>query len=372
MIKKTLIITGILFLLIIISGTLFMNLAPQFGGKISKEQKTEFEKLKHYKDGKFINDEPINLSFDFKKVTTILKDLISPKKNTKPSKNIEVESFDLDNLKTKDNITKVTWLGHSSFLIQIANKTLLIDPVFSDYASPIKYVGDKRFNTEMPFSLSDLEEIDIVIISHDHYDHLDYETIMSIKSKVKHVITPLGVGNHFKAWNVNPNIINELDWWDSLDIDNLKVICTPSRHMSGRRLTDQSTTLWASWCLITENDKLYFSGDGGYGKHFKEIGNKYGPFDFGMLECGQYDHKWKNVHMIPEESVKAGIDTKSQVIMPIHWASFKLANHEWHEPADRFVTEAKKQHIKYVTPKIGETVVIHSISLPQKKWWQFL
>jgi len=369
--KKIFLFTTITVALIFIAGFLFMNLAPQFGGKVSKEQQQEFEKLEHYKNGKFLNFEPIDMKFDFKNISKIFKQLINPVANTRPKNNITVKKFDVSSLhQQKSGTTRVTWLGHSSFLIEMDNKTILIDPVFSDYVSPIDLSSAKRFTNGMPFKLDDLKKIDALIISHDHYDHLDYKTITSIKDKVKKVFVPLGVENHFKEWGIHSDKIEVLDWWNETELEDIKIVCTPSRHMSGRGILDQSSTLWSSWCLLGKNQKLYFSGDGGYGKHFTEIGDKYGPFDLGMMECGQYDEKWADVHMIPEESVQAGIDVKATAIMPIHWGAFKLANHTWIDPIERFVMKSEALKVNYATPSIGESLLLTSKSYTKNKWWE--
>jgi len=369
--KKIFLFTTITVALIFIAGFLFMNLAPQFGGKVSKEQQQEFEKLEHYENGKFLNFEPIDMKFDFKNISKIFKQLISPVANTRPKNNITVKKFDVSSLhQQKPGTTRVTWLGHSSFLIEMDSKTILIDPVFSDYVSPIDLSSAKRFTNGMPFKLDDLKKIDALIISHDHYDHLDYKTITSIKDKVKKVFVPLGVENHFKEWGIHSDKIEVLDWWNETELEDIKIVCAPSRHMSGRGILDHSSTLWSSWCLLGKNQKLYFSGDGGYGKHFTEIGDKYGPFDLGMMECGQYDEKWADVHMIPEESVQAGIDVKATAIMPIHWGAFKLANHTWIDPIERFVTKSEALKVNYATPSIGESLELTSKSYTKSKWWE--
>jgi L-ascorbate metabolism protein UlaG (beta-lactamase superfamily) len=358
----------ILFTLTIIA---FMKISPEFGGSLSKEQKEEFEQLAHYKEGKFINTEPFSLKMDCHTVTAMLKETIKSHPHIKPEKNIAVVKFDVTTInKNLDKKARITWLGHSSFLIEIEGKTILIDPMFSDYAAPHKFLGRKRYNSEMSFDVEDLKTIDAVVISHDHYDHLDYPTIKKIKDKVKHVIVPLGVGVHFKKWGVSEDIIQELDWWDETTLGGLKIAFTPSRHSSGRALSDQSSTLWGSWCFIGSDQKIFFSGDGGYGKHFKEIGNKYGPFDFGMIECGQYDKLWAGMHMVPEESVQAGVDLQASTIMPIHWGCFTLANHTWVEPVQRFKKKAEELGKNIATPEIGESILLKSTNYPFSEWWE--
>ena len=368
-IKKILLYLGSIIALFALIIILFMSLAPQFGGKISKTQKKKFEKLDHYNDGKFLNKEHIDIKLDCHSITEMAKGVFKPAPNVRPNKNIEVEEFDVNQIqKNLNQKSRLTWLGHSSFLLEIDNKTILIDPVFSSYAAPHEWLGRKRFNDKMPFNPEDLKEIDAVIISHDHYDHLDYNTVKKIKDKVKNVIVPLGVGNHFKKWGIPSERIQELDWWNETQLGDIKIVCTPARHGSGRGLNDQSATLWSSWCFIGKNQKIFFSGDSGYGKHFKEIGNTYGPFDFAMIECGQYDDLWADIHMVPEESVQVGIDVKANYMMPIHWGAFLLANHDWKDPAERFIKKANELKVNYVTPKIGQSILIKSKDYPTTKW----
>lgn len=359
--------------MLLLSATVFIMIkfSPQFGGEVSKNQKEQFEQLDHYDKGKFINSEPFSIKMDCHSVTEMLKDAVSAHPHIKPEKNVEVVKFDVTKInKNLEGKARITWLGHSSFLIEIDGKTILIDPVFSDFAAPHKVLGRKRYNAEMSFNITDLDTIDAVIISHDHYDHLDYPTIKKIKDKMKHVIVPLGVGNHFKKWGVNESIIQELDWWNETQLGDLKIVFTPSRHSSGRGFSDQSATLWGSWCFIGSKQKIFFSGDGGYGNHFKQIGKKYGPFDFGMIECGQYDKHWAGMHMVPEESVQAGIDAQAKTIMPIHWGCFTLANHAWIDPVERFTKKAKELNITTATPQIGESILLKSIEYPHEKWWE--
>lgn len=358
-------------LIITIIMVLFMNLSPQFGRGISPKQKIAFEKLEHYKKGKFINSEPFTIKMDVHSVAEMFKNAVSGHPHIRPEKDIEVLRFDLNQLHSNLNgSARVVWLGHSSFLIEMENKVILIDPVFSDFAAPHSLLGKKRYNSEMSFSLSALKKIDAVIISHDHYDHLDYPTIKKIKDKVEHFIVPLGVGNHFEEWGINAAKIQELDWWEETSLGGLKIVLTPSRHSSGRGLNDQSSTLWGSLCFLGQNQKIFFSGDGGYGSHFMDIGNKYGPFDFGMIECGQYDENWKGMHMVPEESVQAGIDAKVKVFMPIHWGAFALANHTWTDPVERFKAKAKELNASISTPSIGQSILVKSPQYPHADWWK--
>ncbi|MEM9672009.1 MAG: MBL fold metallo-hydrolase [Bacteroidota bacterium] len=368
-------VLGSLVLIILVTalviGVAFLNLSPQFGGTVSDQQKERYRITGHYEEGIFINDEEIVMEINCHSITAMLRETMNPDPNVAPDHNIEVEKINPQVLQNfSDTLTRITWLGHSSFLIETGGKRILLDPVFSKYAAPHHFFGRARFHREMPITISELSTIDAVIISHDHYDHLDYPSIVELKDKVSQFFVPLGVGNHLKRWEIGEDKISELDWWQEASYEDLKIILTPSRHMSGRGLTDQSATLWGSWIIQNEYTNIYFSGDGGYGKHFKEIGQKYGPFDVGLMECGQYNELWKDVHMMPEESVVAAMDVQAQLIIPIHWGSFALATHSWTDPIERITQEAQKMNMPIATPKIGEPVQLTAFPRTNySKWW---
>ena len=231
-------------------------------------------------------------------------------------------------------------------------------------------LGGKRFSKELPIAIEKLPKIDAIVISHDHYDHLDYESIKKLKHKVDRFFVPLGLANHLLKWEVEKEKITELDWWQEANFENLKFISTPSQHFSGRGLTDRDKTLWCSWVIQSEKEKIFFSGDSGYGSHFKEIGDKYGPFDFAMMECGQYNELWQEIHMFPEQTAQAGIDVKAKKLMPIHWGSFKLAQHAWTEPVERVVKKAEELNLKLIIPEIGKSTILEDSTFNYSKWWK--
>ena len=200
----------------------------------------------------------------------------------------------------------------------------------------------------------------MVLLSHDHYDHLDYDSIQQLKPKVKHFYTALGVKRHLVKWGIQADTITEFDWWNTSVFKNITITFTPTRHFSGRGLTDKAKSLWGGWSLKTSKEKIWFSGDSGYGEHFKEIGRQLGPFDFAFMECGQYNENWHQIHMFPEESVQAAIDAQVKTIMPVHWAGFALAQHSWTEPVERFTVAADKQNVKYIVPQLGEITAINT------------
>jgi L-ascorbate metabolism protein UlaG (beta-lactamase superfamily) len=261
----------------------------------------------------------------------------------------------------------ITWFGHSSLLLRLDGKTILIDPVFKR-ASPISFAGPKTFLMKHTPGINNLpKDIDVLLITHDHYDHLEYNTIKTIHKNVKMFYVPLGVKNILTRWGVSKNKIKEFDWYDKSSFENINFIFTPSRHFSGRGLTNINSTLWGGWIIKSKNKNIYVSGDGGYFEEFKKIGLKFGPFDIMFVENGQYNEAWSNIHMFPEQSVQASIICKAKIVMPIHWGKYDLSIHPWKEPIERFVKEAKHKKIKITTPKIGEIFTIKK--LPNEKWW---
>lgn len=267
----------------------------------------------------------------------------------------------------KSNVLKSSWLGHSSLLINIDRYTVLTDPVFERKVSP---VGPTRFNKELPLDVDDIGRVDVVIISHDHYDHLNKFSVKKLAAKAGVFIVPLRVGERLRKWGIADDKIVELNWWEEFKVnETLSVTATPSRHFSGRGVFDRNKTLWASWVIQGENHKVFFSGDSGYFPGFKEIGQKYGPFDVAFMECGAYNEGWSQVHMFPEQTVQAFEDLGGRILQPIHWATFNLAFHPWYEPIERVTTEAWSRKVQISTPKIGQ-VVNYDDPLSAELWWR--
>lgn len=360
-----------LIALLIIIGVLFINLSPQFGGVASKQQQELFSKSKHYKDGKFLNNGGVKMEMSFKDSFKAMWILFKSNSNAKPNKNIAVQKIDSITIANYNSKTRFIWFGHSTFLLQIKGKNLLIDPMFGDVPAPNPLLGNKRFSNRLPIEIEKLPSIDAVLITHDHYDHLDYESIQKLKSKVNMFYTPLGIGIHLLKWGVEKERIIELDWWQEIKFDELTIRCTPAQHFSGRGISDREKTLWCSWIIQSDDENLFFSGDSGYASHFKEIGEQYGPFDFAFMECGQYNNLWPLVHMLPEETAQAGLDIKAKKMMPIHWGAFKLASHSWTDPVERISKKAKELNVDLVIPKIGEIVEIGLNNSEEiYPWWR--
>ncbi|MEB2774145.1 MBL fold metallo-hydrolase [Algoriphagus sp. D3-2-R+10] len=358
-----------IILLTAIIATLFVNLSPQFGANPSKEKLLQYEKLDYFEDGKFSNLMPTNMDMDFAKAVKMLPEFFKNDPTRRPDFKLPIAQRDSLELVNKDHPTRLVWFGHSTFLLQIEGKTILIDPMFGEVPAPNPLLGKKRYSEELPIEIEKLPQIDMIIMSHDHYDHLDYGSIQKLKEKTKAFYMPLGMGAHFEDWGVDSSKIHELGWWDEIEADGLLLALTPARHFSGRGLNNRFSTLWGSWVIQGKSDNIFFSGDSGYGPHFKQIGEKYGPFNFAMMECGQYNERWTDIHMVPEETAQAAKDINAKVFMPIHWAAFTLAMHSWTDPVERVMAKAKEIDQPIYVPKIGEFIELDKNLVTERKWW---
>ncbi|WP_304233220.1 MBL fold metallo-hydrolase [Jiulongibacter sediminis] len=360
--------------LLIVTGIgsyVFVTFHPVFGGKADETQKAEYQKSNQYQNGIFENQIETDMSMDFMEMLKMMPEFLSRPPEREPDFELPVEKIDSISITTApDSTTQLTWFGHSAFLMTIEGKKVLIDPMFGESPSPISFMGSKRYSKELPIEIEQLPEIDLVLFSHDHYDHLDYPSVTKLKSKVKQWFVPLGLENHLTKWGVEASKIKTFDWWDETEYMGLKLACTPARHFSGRGLGDRFSTLWASWVIQSDSSRIFFSGDSGYGPHFKEIGERYGPFDFAMMECGQYNEKWDNIHMMPEETIQAGLDINTGRLMPIHWGAFTLAMHSWTDPVERALKASKQTKLEIIVPKIGETFNAVKPEIEGQFWWE--
>lgn len=360
----------LLVALLVAAYFLFNAYYPSFGGDVSKERQLQYATSTQFDSGKFVNTNRVNMDLGFYETMILLKKFFFEKvENGRPKNDIAVQKIDSSNIADYASPTRFVWFGHSSFLIQMNHKNILLDPMFGDVPAPHPLLGGKRFSSELPIAIQKLPKIDAVLISHDHYDHLDYGSISLLKDKVGTFYTPLGVGVHLEAWGVAKDRIVELDWWQTTTFGDLQFVCTPARHFSGRKLSNRQSTLWSSWVISSATENIFFSGDSGYDTHFKEIGEQYGPFDFAMMECGQYNKMWSDIHMFPEETVQAGIDLKADKIMPIHWGAFKLALHSWTDPVERLTKRAGELDLPIITPKIGEAFLLKQAKIENQDWW---
>jgi len=340
----------------------------QFGAKPTKANLEKYARSGNWDGSKFINLEETGMNVSFQDIPKLLYKQFCEKKGREPKYPISVAEFDHNDFLDSADKAKFIWYGHSVILMRMNGQTILIDPMFGNNTAPISPFSVKRFSDNTLGIIEKLPEINLLLISHDHYDHLDYKSIKLLKNKVRNFGVALGVARHLKKWNIPSENISEFDWWDKIDFAGIEITFTPSRHFSGRGLKDRAKSLWGGWSFKTKNENIWFSGDGGYGKHFKEIGEKLGPFDFGFMECGQYNEKWHQIHMYPEESVQAALDARVNKIMAIHWGGFALAQHHWKDPIERFTNKADEKEVLVSKPQIGELFSVKSQHY--KNWWE--
>ena len=332
---------------------------------------TSYTSSPQHAEGKFHNTAPREQPGFFKTAAIFWRFATDKPADTVPSQPLPVQALSQADLLAAPDLS--LWrLGHSTMLLKIGGKFWLTDPVFSERASPFQFLGPKRFHAP-PIAMDDLPAITGVILSHDHYDHLDYDAIQQLAPKVAHFVAPLGVDDRLIAWGVPAAKVQQFDWWQGATIEGLRLVATPAQHFSGRGLSDGNRTLWASWVLMAGEGaaqvRIFFSGDTGYFDGFKAIGERYGPFDLTMIETGAYDAQWPDIHMQPHESLKAHQDVKGRHLMPIHNGTFDLALHPWTEPFERITTLAADAAVPLVAPIMGERLDIRAPAL-SNHWWR--
>lgn len=359
----------ILCIVIVISGVglaLFLN-RPEFGHLPQGVRKTKIENSPHYWNGKFQNELPTRqITSDGGMLGVMSKFFFGKDKRVKPDKEIPSVKTDLHTLNRREDVA--IWFGHSSLFIQLDGIRFLIDPVLSKSASPVK-AFNKAFPGSYSYTPEDIPEIDYLIITHDHWDHLDYPTVMKLKPRVGKVICPLGVGAHFEYWKFNPHQIIEMDWYEEEDLeDGFHIYALPARHFAGRGLKSNQS-LWASFLLKTPSMNIYIGGDGGYDHRFEKIGKKFENIDLAILETGQYNKDWRYIHMLPDEWAIATKDLKAKTLLPVHHSKFALANHAWDEPLEVLYGQKNSLGSRLLHPMIGEKIFLKDETQEFKKWW---
>ena len=343
---------------------------PQFGAPMAGARLERARANPQYREGRFVNLEPEAPS------TTSVVDYtvrqFSGDEVRVPPKALPVLAVDKAALASAPPAAglRAFWIGHASTYVELDGQRLLIDPVFAERVSPLP-VGPRRFHPA-PIALADLPKIDAVLISHDHYDHLEMDTVRHLASRGSRFFVPLGIGAHLERWGVPASQVEELEWWQERTLGNgVRIVCTPTRHYSGRGLDDRSSTLWSSWSVVGPRHRFFYSGDTGYGKLFQDIGARLGPFDLAFIKIGAYGPgaAWTDIHMTPESAVQVSRDVRARRMFPVHWSTFNLAYHDWDEPIRRTLAEASRAGVDVVTPRLGEWVDADR-EFGSTRWWE--
>lgn len=340
---------------------------PQFGDAPTGKRLERIRKSPHYRDGKFQNLSPTpQLAEGSSFAGVMMRFLFGKVPNAQPAAAYHFTKTDLKTLDPSENV--YVWMGHSSYFLQIDGKKILVDPVFSGSVSPLKFTN-KAFAGSDIYTADDIPELDYLIITHDHYDHLDYQTITELRTKVKKVITGLGTGAHLEKWKYRPEIITELDWFESIDLGKgFRITAEPARHFSGRGFK-RDQAIWASFMLQTPKKTIFIGGDSGYDTHFKKMGSEFPDIDFAILEDGQYNKDWRYIHMLPGEQDKAMKDLGAKTLIPVHNSKFRLGAHSWNEPLE-MISKNGNHAYKTATPAIGEKFPLDSAEYRTRRWWE--
>ena len=367
--RRALMTLGVLVAIAIVTGfSLWAIAKPGMGGHMDDAREGRYRASPEWSDGKFRNRRPRH---DAPYLESLVKFTFGGSDVSAPNAPVPVIARSAADYETPPaSGLRVTWLGHSTTLLEIDGQRVLIDPTRGPRASPFRFWGPSRFYPP-PLSLADLPSVDVVLISHDHYDHLDMFTVSALAARDARFVVPLGIGAHLEAWGVAPSRITELDWWSSIAVGGLTLTATPARHFSGRGITGQDRTLWAGWSIRGPQHRVYYSGDTALDDTMVEIGNRLGRFDLTMIEIGEYDALWADVHLGPEQAVRAHQLVRGNVMLPVHWAGFDLALHGWTEPIERTVIAANAAGVRLATPQPGELLEPATMG-PQRRWWPTL
>jgi L-ascorbate metabolism protein UlaG (beta-lactamase superfamily) len=337
-----------------------------FGHRAEGARRERIERSPQWQGDHFENPQPL-----VNDTWLMLTGLFAASPHTSPDDAVPIEKIDPKRFHTPPaSGLRVTWLGHASVLVEIDGHRVLTDPVWSRRASPLGWLGPTRWY-DPALALADLPALDAVVVSHDHYDHLDYPTISALAEKNVKFVVPLGIGAHLEYWGVPVSRIVELDWWEKASFGDLEIVSTPARHASGRHLFDQGATLWSSYAFVGPKHRVYFSGDTGLFPAMREIGERLGPFDLTMIEAGQYHAAWPDWHIGPEQAIQAHAMLRGKALLPIHWGLFTLAYHGWTEPAERTLAAAEKASVPILLPKPGQSVDPENPPA-RARWWPSL
>lgn len=322
---------------------------PRVGKISNKDERNKYKELDYYSNNKFHNIEDTTLMTGKQNESG---------NNIKPNKIIKAIKWDSYE---NDGEFTINWLGHSSLLIQMSYQNIPIDPILTNYAAPFNFIGIKRFS-EVPINSENILDIDILLISYDHYDHLDYQTIKKIDSKVKNYIVPLGVDSYLLSFGVNKEKIHTLKWWESITINDIDYTLTPSRHYSGRNPLYSNATLWGGYYFTNKKNSIYYTDDSEYTETFKEINKNCGDVDVLLADTGQYNNAWSSIHMNPYEALKAANGVNAKYYISVHIGTFTLSNHNWYDPLEITTENKSEYNVNLITPEIGEKVYYKNIS----------
>lgn len=332
-------------------------LPPAFGAIVDGLRRERVVASPRFRDGRFENSEPVRSPMNPGQMGSTLREYLfgAPGVERRPSRDLPVETPLPGWTRPAASGLRVTWLGHSTTLLEIDGARVLTDPVWGQRVSPVSFVGPRRFHPA-PVAIEQLPPLDAVLVSHDHFDHLDYPTIRALAKLEVPFVTSLGVGAHLEAWGVRPDRIHELDWWEAASIGPLRFHAAPARHFSGRGFGTTNATLWSSWVVETERHRVFFSGDTGLTSEFAAVGQRHGPFDLVMLEVGAFHPSWGSIHLGPDNALLAHGMLGGGPLMPVHWGTFDLALHAWDQPAERLLARAGETGVRLVTPRLGRPV----------------